>query len=300
MIRLYFDTNILAALKTSHVELKDRLIKLRNEVLIVASEVHLDDLDNSQNIDLIKEDVRLLSELSQGHMLHLHEGGVHYFIDDVWKLYEHHTEEQLLSAEEIKDIVLSHDAKEYYDSTPLTIEQKDSFSYYKNLLPELANCTTWGAAMKILIPYSFNLFFEPDLFREFLKEMRRNEANLSGKSGNWNSHDVFKQITNQYKVYFKGKSYREVMNSVAVKSSTESKKLYNVYEQDYLNLEILGVASDKVKKKGLSMKNLIADIQHSYLASHCDVLCTNDKNMKRKFEILSNEYGFKCDILKIG
>jgi len=48
------------------------------------------------------------------------------------------------------------------------------------------------------------------------------------------------------------------------------------------------------------MKNLIADIQHSYLASHCDVLCTNDKNMKRKFEILSNEHGFKCDVLKIN
>lgn len=297
MIRLYLDTNVLTDLKGKHQAVCQKLLSLCDEVLIVASEIHFTDLDASGRQDLIEEDIKLLAQLSQGRMLHLDQGGVHYFDDDVWKLYEHHRKNSLVSAEEILQLVLDTPSDVYNDPTPLTAQQEADFDIYKNILPELSDCNTWGEAMKILIPFSFRIYIEPELFRHFLKGVRQTEVNLTDRSGSWKHYEVFQQMTKQYKPYLKGQTYRDAMNSVGVKAGTLSKKLYDHFEQDYLNLEILGVASDKVKKKGLSMKNLIADIQHSYLAAHCDILCTNDQNMQKKVQILSHEFGYKCQTI---
>ena len=300
MLRIYLDTNVLTSLKTSHTVLCNKLRELDRDVLIVASEIHLVDLDSSNNEALIAEDVQLLAKLSKGHMLHLHEGGVHYFIDDLWSLFEHHTPLNSDVMKETMDLILSVDAPEYRDTTPLTDQERQSYSFYDELIPEIKSCQTMGEVMKLVIPYSMKLFFEPEIFRDYLKAVRKSEMNLSDKSGDWKVQEVFQQISGQYKPYFKDRDYRDVMNSIVPDENKKSRKLYTEFERDYLNLEIVGVASDKVRKKGLSMQNLVADIQHSYLASHCDILCTDDKNMKRKLDILSNEYGYKCDVLKVS
>lgn len=300
MLRVYFDTNVLTSLKGSHKILCEKLHELNRDVLIVASEIHIVDLDSSNNQELVTEDVQLLSSLSKGHMLHLHEGSVHYFIDDVWSLYDHHVPLDSDAIKETMELMLSMDAPEYRDPTPLTEEERESYRFYNDLIPEIKSCQTMGEVMKLVIPYSMNLYFEPEIFREYLKAVRKSEMNLSGKSGDWQVQEIFQQISGQYNTYFKDRDYRDVMNSIVPDENKKSRKLYTEFERDYLNLEIVGVASDKVKKKGLSMQNLLADIQHSYLASHCDILCTNDKNMKRKLDILSNEYGYKCDVLKVS
>jgi hypothetical protein len=75
---------------------------------------------------------------------------------------------------------------------------------------------------------------------------------------------------------------------------------YDYYLQAYTALDMFGISIEEIsKKKKNGFNNMVHDSFHSYYASYCDILITDDIGLKAKSSLLYNLYGCRTTIITI-
>jgi hypothetical protein len=121
-----------------------------------------------------------------------------------------------------------------------------------------------------------------------------NKGKLSSENGELDFNEAFKDTD------FKKSFVDYVFDITQQYQKKERYTLYDYFLQAYTALDMFGINVEEItKKKKNGFSNMIHDSFHSYYASYCDVLISDDAGLKSKSNILYNLYGRYTTILTI-
>ena len=96
---------------------------------------------------------------------------------------------------------------------------------------------------------------------------------------------------------FLGLSFDEILTAISKQFGVSSPDNAQTYLLHYYFLDNWGLCPER--RKTVKARNLLIDSAHSYLASYCDCLVSDDKGMRDKSEVLYRRYGIDTAIYTI-
>lgn len=311
MIRYYLDSQIFRYIKKSsptfNQELYDTIESLKDKVVFLYSEAHLEDLAVSRE------------EYRQIDLLHMEEYVDKNFIsrDYVYNKTEFHRVTPV-NAYEWKDYSTSVRLENPFESIKETFEDDLFGGVFNNLMDSLFNIEIpvgyyQNSGNKEGVDFMTSLgITQPvvklkDLMGMFLQK-------FSDKREFVGVRKVFyKYLKNdEYSYENFGMDFDELMkNSIMGKSFFElseqqlagNKKdsFFDLFKNHFINLEFFGVTTERRKKdlKEFTFNNLNVDSSHAYYATFSDYFITNDNGLRLKAMILYKYFNIPTRVLTV-
>jgi hypothetical protein len=319
MFRIYCDNNIYQYLKKSHPKfncgLQETLNALRDKFLFVFSDAHLDDLRNSTNEQLTKEDLlRIESYCLNNYFSYDHIGTKSLKIllgtpEDAFKrkygdakplgkldlnnLFEEDEDDPLLKSingfiKSLLSLPIS------FFGQPMDLSNADvkTKELFDKMLPGYSPNMTMNEFMNGAIPYGESLLNDKKEFTELRKLLSDYVDSNDYSFSNWGM-----KFDQKLKESLFGKSFLEILEL----SLTEEQKNNAQYSFNfaYSLLEIYGIAQERTNSglKKFTYDSMDRDASHAFFASYCDYLVTDDRGLQVKASILYNLFGIKTEVL---
>lgn len=109
--------------------------------------------------------------------------------------------------------------------------------------------------------------------------------------------DKNEDINEIAKETFLGASFDEILTALSKQFGLTSPDNFQTYLLHYYFLDNWGLCPDR--RKTVKARNLFIDSAHSYLASYCDCLVSDDKGLRDKSKVLYNRYRIDTAIYTI-
>lgn len=308
MIRYYLDSQIFRYIKkespTFNQELYDCVESMKNKVVFLYSEAHLEDLAVST------EGYRKIDLLQMGEYVNKNFISRDYVSDK--------TEFHMVSpvnAYEWKDYSTSVTLENPFDSTNQTFKDGDIFGgilndlmnslfnmeipigYYNNNVDTLDLMKGLGINQPIIkLKDLMGIFLKKfsnkrefvemrKLFHKYLKNEEYSYENFGMEFDELMKKSVF------------GKSFFEFSEQQLAGNKKDS--FFDLFKSHFINLEFFGVTTERKKNnlKEFTFNNLNVDSSHAYYASFSDYFITNDNGLRLKSMILYKYFNIPTRVL---
>ena len=132
--------------------------------------------------------------------------------------------------------------------------------------------------------------------KDFVKSIRAGATNnVNDKEitciNDYNPREVIGAINAFFKRYGAGFDLEGLINKVITDDRQGNKML--LFESVYAGLDLMQYHSDK-----RNFMNILADADHAFYGSHCDVLVTDDAKMRMKTEAVYSYFGIETKIIR--
>ena len=307
MNKFYFDSNIFRLIKKSHnnynFELEDALNNIKDKTFIYYSDAHLRDLQNSNNIEFIKEDLRLMEQyVNQNYFSYCPTTKkLNIYIESPEKIYfELYNNKKQDSFDDIINEL---------ENSPFNNLLNQNISFPKILTGDnkadefLQRFVPSGKTFSIVEFIKYSLTHTEDLLysSKGFKELKMfvtsymNTEKFSFK--NWGD-----EFENKFNSTFSNNS--DFSLQYIIDFTNKHFKLENDFYSQFINyytlLEILGITNEKINnKKNRSFDSILIDAEHAFHAKESDFLITDDKGLQLKAYLCYKKFKIKTEILNI-
>lgn len=301
MVTIYFDTHIFSHLYNSKEEkfqvLRRKILEHKDEFIFLYSDAHLQDFYNDPT-DIKYRELEFMEEIVNEYHIAYYAPVIR--VDPVTPYA------QFQSIKPIEDTSWIDELDQNNLSDEQIISFRNSFDIIaKDLNGELA--PEWPFTR---VPLGKS---EAPFDRDYIKAMMRfiNENHLRSKGVYKRIRNLASAIYNPKHIHignntdlnaitketFLGSSFDEILTAVNKQFGLTSPDNLLTYLINYYFLDNWGLCPER--SKTVKARNLIIDGAHSYLASYCDCLVSDDKGMRDKSEILYTRYKIDTNIYTI-
>lgn len=296
MKKVYLDWNII-----NHIDdvpgLYDFILSNQNHFVFVYSPAHFSDLMNSFKEGVTNtsfdEDLDRLETICETHLmryfdnkLNIHRCSPREFLEKEGKDYP--VSKFLLNPNLLKESMRIGEL-DFYDSF---CDSLKSISFGKTIeMPLFGNFSNALEFLDCSLAFIDKMLTD----KEFVKSLRKGTmANVNDKEitciNDYNPKEVIGAINTFFTRYGSVVDFEGWIKKAIIENQQGNELL--IFESLYAGLDIMRFHSDK---KGLM--NTLADADHAFYASFCDVLVTDDAKMRLKAEAVYSYYGIETRII---
>lgn len=301
MIRVYFDTNIFSNLEGNTLEIYQQLteaLKLhKHNLSFIFSPAHIRDKRKAdeRKIDYFK----FMGTLVGNNHISYHalEKTTTMYLATPMMVYN----DDEPSGEDTSNLLNSEawdTIKELFRVIPLPFET----SKFKEIPEERKDLFGKMLPLDKENPTMYDLMEKQLSFSQLMKEDNNLYKELRGyifdnfNKGKYTANDGEIDFNEAFKDSHFEKTFAEYVKS-CIYTKHEGRILFiDFYLQSYNTLDIIGISKDDIKPRN-GFNNIHNDAFHSYYATHCDYLVTEDKGLKRKSKALYNLYNIPTVVL---
>lgn len=324
MHRVYCDSNVYRVLKTSHpffnLELLRAFSDLKDVLLFVYSDAHLDDLKDGTDKDKTDEDLLLIGEYCKDNYFSYSHIGKEKELEillarpiEAFYSKDYEAENNAIAAgfnteflfKDLDDDPQLQGIKTMmnaYLDLPISLfgNNVDTSSFddktkalYDKMLPGYSPDMSIGNFINSFMPYGAKLLTDREEFTELRKFSSEyiDGDEFSYKNWGLGFNDKLKESAI-------GKTFLELIDSSLIDAHKKD-PLYK-FTYTYSLLETYGIVQERTSKnklKKFTYDSLHRDASHAFYASYCDYLVTDDKGLQVKAHILYHLFGIKTEIL---
>ena len=297
MKKIYLDWNVF-----NHINkvagLYDFIIKNLNHFVFVYSPAHFDDLMRSYKEDgsngYFDEDLNRLDSICETHLMRFDEK------NNSVGIYKCSPKEYFETERKNYSIY-----KDVFNLDGFIQSQDDDFglfSFFQNSLksiefgksidiPFIGNFSNAWEFLDCVLTFIDKLLSDEAFYRNYrssiTKDLKEGEILWNNKKS---PEDVIKAINDYFNKYGVDKDVKKLIRDALPNDKKDNHKL--IFQSLYLMLDLIRYRSDKGP-----MANIMADADHAYYGSFCDVLVTNDDRMQRKTQVVYACLGIQTKII---
>ena len=319
MLRVYFDSNIFRALKVGRQYNKDlfeTVNNLKNKLLFIFSDAHLDDIRNSseehRNNDLvlmedyvkdnyfyydpIKKQFQCLlatpQEAFDGKDYQAYNNALAnpFDFENLFNDLEGFPEGKILKS--IFDLYLSIPISLISNTHDLSELDEKHQQFINKIIPNYNPLMSLKELMKNMSPFTSSLLQDEKQFTELRKYVAEYMDRDLYSFEKWGAN--FNEKLKETSI---GRSFTDLIDSMLTDKQENDFQLKFTYA--YTLLEIYNITQERNSKgiKKFNMSSLNTDASHTYFGSFCDYIVSNDKGLQVKANIVYQMFGFKTKVL---
>lgn len=321
MIRIYLDSNVFRYIKPSHPsynqELHDLMNKIKEEVILIYSSAHLDDLKDSTE-RYRSEDLLFMTNYVKDHF---------FYRDPIKKVTDWYQVKPIDAYNSFNFDAMDGVLKKPFDFNELfkDLGQGEEGKLVKTLIDNIFNQPI-SSLGEIITPPNENepgkeMFdkvfpgYRPEMsLKDFMSSMGPFVGKLMEdsnevseirkyierylKSDSFNFQKWGMEFNEKLKDKL-GKSFLEMIDGMILENQKDD--FYLRFNYAYTLLEMFNITQERSGKKSKLKKfnywSLSRDSDHGYFASICDYLVTDDKGLQVKASIVYTLFGIETKIL---
>ncbi|MFC2152688.1 hypothetical protein ACFLSE_09180 [Bacteroidota bacterium] len=315
MIRVYFDWNVFSNLKEDEFRVfKEKLLNNKSKLLFPYSHAHFTDLMKSfvPSNEKFQFDLDTLSEVCGKHNIGWDgKKSMLYFATPA---------EFFDSVKDQPDNSLDFDIDELFDQfsaiedelgfgkiwntlqtlfktqkIPFEISEENK-EVLNQMFPNLTKDSSMWDFIKEIVSFLKKFLNNKDFYKSFRNTINEKGFRLDPNSSKWESDEVIKQINLFLNSIKENLTFQELVK-LAFVNRKEKYTRFEYFKVAYIILDLIGYKRDRLRKKIHSVKNIIADSEHSFYGAHCDYFVAIDKNLLLKSKVLYSEFNISTTVL---
>ncbi len=319
MIRIYLDWNIISYLKLPEYQyIVDFINENKEHLLFLYSPAHFSDLmKSSQEHPNFQKDLETLEWLCGKHHIRWENdnfaalfGTPSYFFEEIkdnWGFNSNDFDIEKLF-EQMSDIgndnplsskLLEFSKKKLQTNTLDLSFDENSLEVFRILFPDLdPKSSIWELTRSIGLQ-SLELLQNKQGWLDLRKHIEATGGKIETNANTWDSKDVIKNVDEFInKISPTPVSFFDYLN-INFHENGKKATFYQLYNNAYLVLDLMGYKSDPLKKPGNNVQNITTDVEHSFLAQTCDIFVTEDSNLKSKAEALYHYFNIQTSVVNM-
>lgn len=307
MKRLYLDWGVVSYLKKDeYAELKSLLLSNKDRLFMVYSPTHLEDLMKSKGVPQFDNDIKMLSDMVEDHLLVIDKGTAfpyrvtpedfcRNYVDNTSKLSQ--DVDSFLSVIEAASISGDNTINQIKANMNVAFPIPQEFRANELLmrtLPGLPEFPTVRDVMESVRQFMCDMIINPGAYKKHRAFIHENGFKLESNAGNWNDAEAVDKITS----FLKSKGIDMSFNDY-VMTSFHGRKFTAIefFTASYCILDMLGFHSDTLHKATSTIRNVTTDAKHAYFAGFCDWFVTADTNLAHKAKALYSHFGVSTRVM---
>lgn len=307
MKRIYLDWGIVSYLKRDeYAELRNLLLLNKDRLFIVYSPVHLEDLMKSKGNPQFDNDIKMLSDLVEDHLLDIDKGVVLPYRVTPEDFCRNYVDNSSYLSNNLDSLLLSIEAASIpSDNTINQIRENLNVAFhipqefrsnelFARTLPNLPESPTVKDVVESVRQFMCDMVLNPGSYKKHRALIHEKGFKLESNAGNWNDNEAVSKITSFLKSQGIEKSFDDfvMMNFYGKKFSANE-----FFTAAYCLLDILGFHSDKLPKDTNTVRSVTTDAKHAYFAGFCDWFISADKSLCHKAKALYSHYGISTRVM---
>lgn len=307
MRRIYLDWGVISYLKKDeYAELRSLLLSNKDRFFIVYSSAHLEDLMKSKGKPQFDEDVKMLSDLVEDHLLDIDKGVVLPYRgkpDDYCRIYVDNSSclsqslDSFLSVFKnssiLDDVSIDRIKSNYNEAFHIPSEFRSN-ELFMRTLPNLPESPTVRDVLESVRQFLCDMVLNPGSYKKHRAFIHEKGFKLEDNAGNWNDGEAVDKIT----LFFKSKGIDMSFNDYVMMSFHGRKFTINeFFTVAYCLLDMLGFHSDKLPKATNTVRSVTTDAKHAYMAGFCDWFITADTKLYHKAKALYSHFGVSTCVM---
>lgn len=307
MKRIYLDWGVVSYLKKDeYAELRDLFLSNKDRLFFVYSPAHLEDLIKSKGKPQFDDDIKMLSDLVEDHLLDIDKGLVlpyrvtpeefcQGYVDHSSKLSQDF--DSFLSAIEDASIPGDNTINQIKANLnvafpiPLEFHSNEAFA---STLPDLPEYPTVRDVVESVRHFMCDMVMNPGAYKEYRRTIGDTGFKLEKNAGNWKDEEAVEKINS----FLKSKGIEIAFNDYVMQSFHGRKVSANeFFTAAYCILDMLGFHSDTLHKATNTIRNVTTDARHAYFAGFCDWFVTADTRLAHKAKALYSHLGVSTQVM---
>lgn len=307
MRRVYLDWGVISYLKKEkYAELRSLILSNKDRLFIVYSPAHLEDLMKSQGEPQFDDDVKMLSDLVEDHLLDMDKGVVLPYrlnpIDycrnyvDISSVLSQNIESFLSAIETASihsDISVDRILINFNEPFHIPLEIRSNELFVRTF-PNLPASPTVRDVLESVRQFMCEMVMNPGSYKKHRAFIHENGFKLEANAGNWNDGEAVDKIT----LFLKSKGI-DMSFVDYVKMSFHGRKFSanEFFTSAYCILDMIGFHPDKLPKPTNTIRSVMTDAKHAYFAGYCDWFVTADKRLYHKAKALYSHFGVSTRVI---
>lgn len=310
MKRVYLDWGGVSYLKKDeYAVLKDLLLSNKDRLFLVYSSAHLEDLMKSKGEPQFDDDIKMLSDLVEDHLLDLDKSNV--FLNSVTPedFCRNYVENYSKIPRNVDSLLTTIEAVSNPDDNlinqikanlnmpfPIPPEYRSN-ELFARLFPNLPESPIVKDVIDSVLQLLYDLTMNPGSYKKHRSFIHESGFKLEANAGNWNDGDAVDKITS----FLKSKEINMSFNEYLMTSFHGRKVSDNeLFTAAYCILDMLGFHSDKLPKATNTVRSVTTDARHAYFAGFCDWFVTTDTRLYHKAKALYSHFGISTRVMTPG
>ena len=307
MKRIYLDWGVVSYLKKDEfAKLRSLLLSNKDRLFILYSPVHLDDLMKSKGEPQFENDIKMLSDLVEDHLLDIDKGVVIPYRVTPEDFCRNYVDNSSKLTQDVDSFLLAIEAASIPDDN--TIEQIKanmnkavpipseflSNELFARSLPNLPVHPTFRDVMESVRQFICDMMMNPGSYKKHRAFIRETGFTLEMNAGNWNDGEAVDKITSFLKSQGIDLSFNDyVIRSFHGRKFTASE----FFTAAYCILDMLRFHPDTLHKATSTMRSVTTDAMHAYFAGFCDWFVTADTRLSHKAKALYSHFGVSTRVI---
>lgn len=297
MKKIYLDWNVFTHINEV-AGLFDFIIKNLNHFVFVYSPAHFDDLMQSYKEDdsnkYFDTDLKRLGAICETHLMRFDEAKnrLDIFKCSPKEYFESDGQNYPIYKGVFNLSVFNQSQDDSLGLISIIQDNLKSNEIGKTIdIPFIGSFSNAWEFLVCVLAFIDKLLSDETFYKRFRASMTKDlkEADVSWIN-NKSPENVINAIKDFFNKYGVDKDFKEIVRDALPTDKKENHKLF--FQSLYLMLDLMRYRSDK-----RPMANIIADAEHAYYGSYCDVLVTNDDRMRRKTQAVYACLGIQTKII---
>lgn len=307
MKRVYLDWGVVSYLKRDeYAELRNLLLSNKGRLFFVYSPAHFEDLMRSKGEPQFDDDINMLSNLVEDHLLDIDKGVVwpyrvdpkefcRNFVDNSSYLLQ--DVDSFLSAIEVASIPGDNFVNQIKANLDMPFPIPSQFradEVFMRTFPNLPESPTFRDVMESIRQFMYDMMINGGSYKNYRKSIHETGFKLEQNAGNWHDGEAVDKITS----FLKSQRIDMPFNDYVMKSFHGKKFSANeFFTAAYCILDMLGFHSDKLPKETNTVRSVTTDAKHAYMAGFCDWFVSADTSLCHKAKALYSHLGVATRVM---
>ena len=307
MKRVYLDWGVVSCLKRDeYAELRNLLLSNKGRLFFVYSPAHFEDLMRSKDKPQFDDDINMLSNLVDDHLLDIDKGVVwpyrvdskefcRNFVDNSSYLLQ--DVDSFLSAIEAASIPGDNFVNQIKANLDMPFPIPSQFradEVFMRTFPNLPESPTFRDFMESIRQFMCDMMINGGSYKNYRKSIHETGFKLEQNAGNWHDDEAVDKITS----FLKSQEIEMSFHDYVMKSFHGKKFSANeFFTAAYCILDMLGFHSDKLPKENNTVRNVTTDAKHAYMAGFCDWFVSADASLCHKAKALYSYFGVATRVM---
>lgn len=307
MKRVYLDWGVISNLKKDeYAKLRNLLLSNKDRLFLVYSSAHFEDLMRSKGEPQFDNDIQMLSNLVDDHLLDFKKEVVWPYRATPEEFNRDYVDYSSYLSQDIYSLISSIDDLPIPDMNVVaTIKANLNVSFpipsefrsnelFEKTFPNLPEFPTLGDVIESCRHFMCDMMMNGDSYKNYRKSIHETGFKLEKNAGNWKDEEA----TDKISLFLKSKGIDMSFNDY-VKINFHGRKYTTneFFTTAYCLLDMLGFHSDKLPKASNTIRSVTTDSKHAYFAGFCDWFVTADTRLYHKAKALYCNFGLSTNVL---
>lgn len=307
MKRIYLDWGVVSYLKKDeYAELRDLFLSNKDRLFFVYSPAHLEDLMKSKGNPLFDDDIKMLSDLVDDHLLDIDKGVVLPYRVTPERFCQVYVDNSSYLSQDVDSFLSVIEAASIPGDNSVDLIKANmneafhipseyrAYEVFERLLPNLPASPTVKDVMESVRQFMCDMMMNPGSYKSFRTSIHDTGFKLESNAGNWSDGDAIDKITS----FLKSQGIDMSFNDYLMQNFHGKKISANeFFTSAYCALDLLGFHSDKLPKETNTVRSVTTDAGHAYFAGYCNWFVTADKRLYHKAKALYSHFGVSTRVM---